>query len=122
MNKNLLEWTVFGVSVALIAVVAGLLLHQHFTTGDRPADLMVVIGQPVASGGGYAVPVDIRNGGDRSAEDVHVSITLPGAEPEARDLTMPYVPYRSTRSGWVVFSRDPASARLEGRVLGYREP
>lgn len=121
MNKNLLEWTVFGVSAALIAGVAGLLLHKHFTTGDRPADLMIVVGRPVASGQGYAVPIDVRNTGDTSAEDVTVSVTLPGTEPEASDVTIPYVPYRSARRGWVMFSRDPGAARLEARVVGYRE-
>jgi uncharacterized protein (TIGR02588 family) len=122
MNKNQLEWTVFGVSLAIILVVAGLLLNEHLTTGDRPADLTITVGAPVHVSEGYAVPLDLRNSGDTSAEDVHVSVTLGGAEPQESDVTFPYVPYRSARRGWVMFSRPPGTARLEARVLGYREP
>jgi len=122
MNKNLLEWTVFGVSVAIIGTVAGLLLHQHLTAGNRPAEIVLTVGQPVAAGQGYAVPIEVRNSGDTAAEDVQVSVTLQSAEPEESDVTIPYVPYRSSRRGWVMFSRAPGTARVEARVLGYREP
>ncbi len=121
MNKNLLEWTVFGISLAIIATVAGLLLHEHFTSGDRPADLVIVVGQAEASEQGFAIPLDVRNNGDASAEDVHVSVTLQIAPPETSDVTIPYVPYRSARRAWVMFSREPGTARLDARVIGYRE-
>ena len=123
MDKNLLEWTVFGVSVALIGLVVGLLLHEHLTTGDGPADIALTLGAPVAAGGRYAVPVEVRNGGDTTAEDVHVQVALTGGgEEETSEVTLPYVPYRSQRRAWVTFSRAPASGGLAARVLGYREP
>jgi len=122
MNKNRLEWTVFAISVALILMVAGLLLYEQVTNLNRPANLTIVVGDPVAMAQGYAVAVDVRNGGDMSAEDVHVSVTAGGAEAQESDVTFPYVPYRSARRGWVMFSRNPGTARLEARVLGYREP
>ena len=122
MNKNRLEWTVFGISAALILLVAGLLIYEEVTDLHRPADLTVMVGEPVAMAQGYAVPLDLRNSGDTSAEDVHVSVTIPGPEKEESDVTFPYVPYRSARRGWVMFSRHPGTARLDARVLGYREP
>ena len=122
-DKNLLEWTVFGVSLVLIGLVVGLLLHEHFTTCADPADLAVTLGDAVAADGRYAVPVDVRNGGDTTAEDVHVQVTLTGGgDEEASELTLPYVPYRSQLRAWVTFSRAPAAGRLAARVLGYREP
>ena len=122
MKKNLLEWIVFGVSVAVIVTVAGLLLREHFTAGNRPAEIVLTVGQAVAAGQRYAVPIEVRNSGDTAAEDVQVSVTLQTPEPEKSDVTIPYVPSRSTRRGWVLFSRDPGTTRLEARVLGYREP
>jgi uncharacterized protein (TIGR02588 family) len=122
MNKNRLEWTVFAISVTLILIVAGLLVYEEVTSLNRPADLTIVVGEPVAMAQGYAVPLDVRNSGDTSAEDVHVSVIVGGTEAEESDVTFPYVPYRSTRRGWVMFSRSPGTARLEARVLGYREP
>lgn len=123
MHKNRLEWTVFGVSLVVIGLVATLLLHEHFTTGGGPAEIAIVLGEPLASGGAYAVPVEIRNGGETTAEDVRVSVALIGGGPdETSEVTLPYVPYRSQRRAWVTFARDPAGGRLEARVRGYREP
>ena len=122
MKKNRLEWSVFGISLVLIATVVGLLLYEHFTTGRGPADLAVTLGEAVASTGGYAVPVDVRNSGGTSAEDVQVSVSLRGAAAEAAGVTLPYVPYRSQRRAWVMFDRDPSAGTLEARVLGYRQP
>ena len=121
MKKNLLEWTVFGVSLTLIAIVAGLLLREHFTTGNGAPELIVMVGRPQASGQEYAIPVDVRNGGDTSAEDVQVTVTLQSVPPEQTEVTIPYVPYRSVRRAWVMFSRDPGSTRLDARVISYRE-
>lgn len=122
MKKNPLEWTVFGVSLVVIVTVLGLLLREHFTTGRGPAALAISLGPAVGSDGGYAVPVHVRNDGGTTAEDVHVAVTLAGAAVEAGEVTLPYVPYRSHRRAWVMFSRDPSDGRLDARVLGYREP
>jgi uncharacterized protein (TIGR02588 family) len=121
MKKNLLEWTIFGISLTLIAVVAGLLLREHLTRGNGAPDLMVEVGQAERSGQGYAIPLDVRNGGDTSAEDVEVTVTLQSVPPERTDITIPYVPYRSVRRAWVMFSREPGAARLDARVISYRE-
>lgn len=121
-DKNRLEWTVFGASLALIGLVVGLLLHAHLTTGGGPADIAVTLGDPVAADGRYAVPVEVRNDGDTTAEDVQVRVSLTGGEEETSEVTLPYVPYRSQRRAWVTFSRAPAPDRLAARVLGYREP
>jgi len=121
MKKNLLEWTIFGISLTLIAVVAGLLLREHLTRGNSAPDLMVEVGQAERSGQGYAIPLDVRNGGDTSAEDVEVTLTLQSVPPEQTDITIPYVPYRSVRRAWVMFSHEPGAARLDARVISYRE-
>lgn len=122
MKKNVLEWTVFGISVAIIAAVGGLLLRQHFTAGQRPPHIVLTVGLPVPSSEGYSVPIHVRNEGDTSAEDVQIAVAWRSAEAEEVDLTIPYIPHRSSRRGWVMFSGDPGTARLEARVLGYREP
>ena len=123
MKKNTLEWAVFGASVALIAGVTVLLLYQHFTEGDDPASLVTTAGKAVETAGGYAVPIDVRNRGDVTAEDVRVQATLTfegGAE--TGEAVLPYVPYRSQRRVWIAFSRNPGAGTLTVRVLGYREP
>lgn len=123
MKKNTLEWAVFGTSLVLIASVATLLLYQHFTGGDEPASLVTTIGSAVETAGGFAVPVEVRNEGDTTAEDVRLQATLKSESGiETGEALIPYVPYRSSRRAWIAFSGDPRAGHVTVRVLGYREP
>jgi uncharacterized protein (TIGR02588 family) len=123
MNKNTLEWAVFALSLALIAGVAGLLLRQQFTGSHSPPSIAVTAGAAVATAGGFAVPLDVRNVGDTTAVGVTIDVSLRWEGGEERgEATLPYVPYRSRRRAWVVFRQDPRDGRLAARVLGYREP
>ncbi|HEY0876009.1 MAG TPA: hypothetical protein VGD94_21210 [Vicinamibacterales bacterium] len=123
MKKNWLEWTVFGISLALIVAVAGLLVYQEITGGESPASLVADAGVPTETAGGYAVPIDVRNVGDTSAEDVQVEATLTWAGGMERgEALIPLVPYRSKRRAWIAFSHDPRGGEIRVRVLGYREP
>jgi uncharacterized protein (TIGR02588 family) len=123
MKKNTLEWTVFGISLALILVVAGLLLYQEVTAGDTPASLVARAGEARETAGGYVVPVEIRNEGDASAEDVQLEATLTWAGgAEKAEAVLPLIPYRSQRRAWIGFTHDPRGGEVKVRVLGYREP
>jgi uncharacterized protein (TIGR02588 family) len=123
MKKNRLEWTVFGISLALILAVAGLLVYQEITGGDSPASLVARADAPQATAGGFAVPIDVRNIGDTSAEEVRIeaALTWTGGT-ERGEVVVPLVPYRSKRRAWIAFSHDPRDGEITVRVLGYREP
>ena len=123
-GKHPLEWAVFGVSLVLVLGLVGFLVYDATTCGSVPPELVVGLGRPVRSAGGYAVPVEVRNQGDETAEGVHVEVVLelPGKEPERADLEVAFVPRQSLRRAWVTFPADPAAGRLSGRVLGYEVP
>ncbi|HEX2643681.1 MAG TPA: hypothetical protein VHU81_11875 [Thermoanaerobaculia bacterium] len=123
-GKHPLEWAVFGVSLALVLGLVGFLLYDAATCASAPPELVVRLGRAVPSGGGYAVPVEVRNQGDETAEGVHVEVALelPGQEAERADLDIAFVPRQSRRRAWVTFPVDPAAGRLTGRVLGYEVP
>lgn len=123
MKKNTLEWTVFGLSLALIAGFVILLVHEHVEGDSRPPSIAVNTGDAVQTAGGYAVPVDVRNDGDTTAEDVQVegSLTWEGGS-ERGEALLSFVPYRAQRRAWIAFSHDPRDGLLKVRVLGYREP
>lgn len=123
MKKNTLEWTVFGISLVLIVGVVILLVHEHFAGGDRPPSIAAHAGEAVATAGGYAVPIDVRNDGDTTAEDVHVEGELTWAGGiERGEAVLSFIPYRSQRRAWIAFSHDPRNGKLQVRVRGYREP
>ena len=123
MKKNTLEWTVFWISLVLILAVATLLVYQEITGGDAPAALTARVGEARDTAGGYAVPIDVRNEGDTSAEDVRLQATLSWARgTETGEAVLPLVPYGSRRRAWIAFSHDPRDGEIKVRVLGYREP
>ena len=123
MKKNPLEWTVFGISLALLAGVVGLLLHAHVTSGKQPPVLQVTLGQAIAQEGTYAVPLEVRNDGDTTAEAVVIEVVLSDAGIEERAETqLAFVPHGSRRRAWVTFQQNPEGRALRARVLGYQEP
>ena len=122
MKKNALEWTVFGISAALIAATVVILLHAHVTSAQRPPLLVVHLGEPMARGDGFAVPLEVSNEGDTTAAGIRIEVTLSGQEGEERsEVELAFVPRGSRRRAWVAFDRFPAGA-LRARVLGYEEP
>jgi uncharacterized protein (TIGR02588 family) len=123
VEKNWLEWVVFGVGLLLVAATLGFLVYDGATAGDAPADIEVRLGEPRRAGQGFLVPVTVSNRGGETAEGVTVEVTLEGgAEAERGELTVAFLPRGSTREGWVSFSKDPRAGRLTARALGYEKP
>ena len=124
VEKNWLEWAVFGVSLALVAGVLGFLVYDALKMGEAAPDLEVRLGAAVARAEEFVVPVAVTNRGDQTAEGVQIEVTLEGGggEPERGEFGIAFLPRRATREGWVVFRTDPRGARLTPRVLGYEKP
>ena len=124
VEKNWLEWIVFGVSLALVASVLGYLGYCEWTGTDRPPNIRVELGQPEKRGDSFYLPVTLYNDGDKTAEGVRIAVTLQqdGDQQEAEFEAM-FLPHHSQRKGEVVFTTDPADAdTLTARVIGYRMP
>lgn len=123
VNKNWVEWTVFGVSAVLIATVIGFLVFESATIGDALPDIQLRLGTPEARSGYFAVPLEVTNKGDQTAEGVHIEVVLRAAGKEERaDLEIAFLPRRGAREAWVTFKTDPRNGTLEVRVLGYEKP
>jgi uncharacterized protein (TIGR02588 family) len=125
VEKNGLEWAVFGVGLLLVAGTLGYLIYDGAAGGNAPPAVEVKLGEPRPTGHNFVVPVEVTNHGDQTAEGVTVEVTLEvagGGEPERGELTVAFLPRRATREGWVAFRTDPRSGRLTPRVLGYEKP
>lgn len=123
IHKNWLEWTVFGVSAAMIATVIGFLLYECATMGEALPDIQLHLGTPEARSGYFAVPLEVTNKGDQTAEGVHIEVLLrAGGKEERADLEVQFLPRRGVREAWVTFKSDPRNGTLEARVLGYEKP
>jgi uncharacterized protein (TIGR02588 family) len=123
MKKNALEWTVFGGSLIVLAVVVALLVRAELSGADGPPVLAAEVGQPQRHGSHYALPLEVRNAGGTTAEEVDVEVVLTaGGGEERASVVIPFLPRGSRRTAWVTFTADPASGSAVARIRGYREP
>ncbi|HZB45712.1 MAG TPA: hypothetical protein VE360_10730 [Pyrinomonadaceae bacterium] len=125
VEKNWLEWVVFGVGLVLVVSTLAYLVYDGATAADTPPDVEVRLGEPRPGGAGFLVPVTVVNRGGQTAEGVTVEVVLEGAgqgEPERGEFTVAFLPRRGTREGWVAFRSDPRAGRLTARAAGYEKP
>lgn len=123
LDKNALEWTVFGVGLILVMATLGYLVREAFTTGSRPPELVVHLGVPRRVTEGFQVPVTVVNRGDGVAEGVSVMITLAAkAEREEAVLSIAFLPHQSRREGWVTFRGDPRDGDLQVGPVVFASP
>ncbi|HKI01342.1 MAG TPA: hypothetical protein VKK31_05135 [Thermoanaerobaculia bacterium] len=124
VEKNRLEWAVFGLGLLLVLGVVGFLVWDAALGEDSPPDLAVTLGAPERRGDGWAVPVTVRNRGQETAEGARVEVVLelPDGGREEAGFDLAFAPRGSTREGWVQFLHPPATGRLTGRVTGYEKP
>ncbi|MGI8995287.1 MAG: hypothetical protein ACR2GW_01295 [Pyrinomonadaceae bacterium] len=124
LEKNWLEWSVFGVSLVLVLGTLAYLVYAAVTLGDQPPLIEIQLGAPEQRAGEFAVPVTVVNRGDQPAEGIQFAVTLEsgGAEIERGEFSVPFLPRGATREGWVSFRTDPRTAQLKARVLGYESP
>ena len=121
MKKNALEWAVFAASLVAIVVCIGVLAYEQWANKGAPPRLTATVAGVVEQPAGYGVEILIQNGGDRTAENVQLEVTIEGT-PDRAEAVVAYVPYRSQRRAWLVLPTDPRSRRLLVRVLGFEEP
>ena len=125
VEKNWLEWVVFGVGLLLVVSTLAYLVYDGATVPDTPPVVEVRLGEPRPGGAGFLVPVTVVNRGGQTAEGVAVEVVLEVAgspEPERGEFTIAFLPRRSTREGWVSFRSDPRAGRLTARASGYGKP
>ncbi|NLT71106.1 MAG: hypothetical protein GXX91_10490 [Verrucomicrobiaceae bacterium] len=122
-KKNPLEWTIFGLSLAILAGVLGILAHEALTGGDEPARLVLELGTPLADHDPIRIPIRVTNEGDHPAIDVRIEVrgTADG-ETLRSEVSFDYVSARSTRAGWVGFPGETIPSALRPRVVGYTDP
>ena len=123
-KKNVLEWSVFAASGLLVAAVFVVLVLSGIKGGQTPPSIHIATGRPERVGDQYRLPVTVSNSGDMTAADVkiEVELTAEGSRAEVSELTIPFVPKRSSRHAWVVFGRDPACCTIDARATAFNVP
>ena len=122
-EKNLLEWSVFGVALLLVLGTFAFLVYEALTETKGPPDIVVVLGESRPGSAGHMVPITVENRGSETAEEVRVTVELVQADTrEEAVLVFPYLPRGSSRSGWASFRADPRRGTLRVAGVAYQDP
>lgn len=115
------EWVSLAVSIALVSGVVAVILALWATSTGEPAQFRIDRGPVRADGTHFQLPITVTNVGDATGAQVVVEGALGGAgDEEVSAITFDFLAPRSSAKGVLVFSADPASARV--RVVSYQEP
>lgn len=118
------EWVTFAVSASILLVVVGLLISQVGAGDEPPSPVAVVITEGIVEReGGFHVPVEVRNDGDRGAASVQVTAELTiGDDRSSADQTIDFLGADERTRVVFVLVADPADGELEVTVGGFAVP
>ena len=124
MQQPFWERVVGALGLLLTLFLLGYLLFQQLTSESTLPDIQVQVTEIWPNGEDFLVVVKASNSGGRTAATVVIEgeILLNGKVLEKSELTIAYIPAKSTREAGLFFSRNPAELPLNVRALGYTQP
>lgn len=123
-RRSTAEWVTFAVSAVILLVVVGLLVGQIGASEEPPSPIASVDTTGIVErAGGFYVPVEVHNDGDRGAAAVQVTadLTIDGNRASA-DQTIDVLGADERKRLVFVFADDPSAGTLEVTVGGFAVP
>jgi uncharacterized protein (TIGR02588 family) len=119
-----IEWIVGIGSSLLVAAVIAIIGYEALTSSGSPPRFTVSRLPPAQGASDGQVRFAISNTADTTAAAVlvHGEWRRGDGTVETAEVTLDYVPARSTAAGALIFSTDPGSADLSIRAIGYADP
>ena len=118
-----LEKAATALSCLLIAGLVAVLVHDALSKHE-PAAFSVVTGKPDIVKDSYRIPIRVYNTGDMAARTVMVHVEVKGADTvfSETDLTLDWLPGKSSHSVIGYLKRPSAPHSIESEVTGYSDP
>ena len=123
-GRKLAEWVTLAASGLLVLAVAGFLAYQALRE-DGPyivAELRPLPERVEHRDGQFILPVEVRNGGDRTLRDFRGEVVLraPDGSADRHEFRIDYLGERATATVYVYSREDPAPLHIDARPLDYR--
>ncbi len=118
------EWILAVTGLVIVCVAIGMTLYRGVTQDSSPPNLKVIVKAVSQKDQGFLVEFDLINSANRTASTINVEgrLKMNGEAVETRTMTMAYAPSNSTRSGGLIFSRDPRLYEVEIGAVGFENP
>jgi uncharacterized protein (TIGR02588 family) len=119
-----LEWGVAAIAGVLFVVMVGYMVVEGFATAENRVEIQIIASPAVRQGNAFAVRFDARNIGNQTASSLVVRATLSEGdrEVETAEVTIDYLPGRSSAFGGFWFSNDPSRLKVDIRAVSYLDP
>lgn len=122
-TKNVLEWTVFGISSTLVISVFVTLLIWAVSTEEGEPQLKVEMAKPQLNGEWLQVPVTVSNHGSGVAANVEIRVRCgEGDQAKEAGFTVDFIPRGGFRKGSVAFHGMTLADQVRCDVVGYEVP
>ena len=119
----LAEWIVSAIGLLLVGATVGYLGYAALTVEDSPPDIQVEIVAVLPLREGYLARFSAINHGGLPANEVTILGEHGlGAEREASQAVVDFLPAGSEKGGGLFFRRQPAQESIKVRATGYQEP
>lgn len=119
------EWVTFLISLAVLALIVGLVLHSWIKQNDEPPILQLTGTTEIREvQGQFYVPFTVNNVGGETAESVQVigEIEQNGQVVETGEQQIDFLSANEKQEGAFIFTRDPRQSNLKVRVGSYKLP
>lgn len=119
-----LEWAMGALGALLFVAILGIVVWHGLTDKGRAPSIRVEVTSVELVAGGYVARFEARNDGDMTAAELRIvaELSAGSAPPEAHEVTLDFLPPRSTRQGGFFFERDPRIGSLKMHADGYTDP
>lgn len=124
-GRSAAEWVSLGVSLTILLALVGMVIYAYQTDGKQPPviEVQTQLEQVRIEGDNFYLPLEIKNTGDLTAQEVNVQITLSGEQTpvESVALIIPVLAGGETASGIAVFQQDPTLGQIRMEI-SFLEP
>lgn len=125
-SRSAAEWATLGISVAILVAVVGVVTYLHLSGDERPPIITVEarLDEVRRDANAYYLPVDVRNRGDRTAEEVTIQAELNtgSGAPLTAEFAITFLAGGEQAQGTFVFSEDPSAGALTVQPVSYQVP
>lgn len=123
-DPHWIEWLTGVVSMAFVLALIGWIGWDAIGPRDTAPELSVRMLGTSAEGAGYHVRFEIANAAKATAAGVVVrgEIRDGGRTLETIEMTLDYVPMKSTAQGGLIFTSDPEGRSVRVSAVGYSDP
>lgn len=123
-GRTAAEWATL---IASMLIVGGLLVlvGAQYLGEQSPAAITVtpLLDETREESGVHYLPLEIRNTGERTAEDIVVRVTVrEGDREESAEITVRILAGGGTEEAVAAFTIPPTRGNVEARVVGYLRP